>query len=105
MSFSLSLSLSIYIYIYIYIKIYVVLNNNLYITISHLKLLCYFHTPFEMWIAILNRRDYLEDIAINGKIKLHLKRIVLGIVGFIRLALSRDQRWNVLNTLMKPSVP
>jgi len=48
------------------------LNNNLYITIYFLKLPCDFHTPFEMWIVILNSRDYLEDITINGKIELHL---------------------------------
>ena len=83
----------------------VCLNNNLYLTISCLKLLCVFHTHFEMWIVIVNRRHYLEDIAINGKIELHLKRRVLGIVGRICLALSRDQRWDVLNALMKCSMP
>jgi len=50
----------------------------------------------------LNRRDYLEDITINGKIEMHLERRVSGCVGCIRLALRRDQRLDVLNTLINP---
>jgi len=41
-----------------------------------------------MWIVILNGRDYLEDIAINGKIEMHLEGIVLGCVDCTLLALS-----------------
>jgi len=58
-----------------------------------------------MWIVILKGRDYFEDIAINGWIEMHLERIVLGSVDYICIALSRDQRWDVLNPLMKPSMP
>jgi hypothetical protein len=38
-------------------------------------------------------RDYLEDIAINGRIEMHFEGIVLGSVDCIHLALSRDQNW------------
>jgi hypothetical protein len=41
-----------------------------------------------MWIVILKRRDYLEDIVINGRIDMHLEEIVLGCVNCILLALS-----------------
>jgi hypothetical protein len=103
---SLAHSSQVTLFIHTYVCVCVVgRTNNLYLTISWLKLLCDFHTTFEMWIVILNRRDYLEDITINGKIELHLDRRVLGIVGCIRLTWNRDQRWNVLNTLMKPSMP
>ena len=53
----------------------------------------------------MKRRDYFEDIAINGGIEMRLERIVLGCVDCIHIALSRDQRWDVLNPLMKPSMP
>ena len=59
------------------------LNNYLYLTISCLELVCDFHTSFEMWIVILNRRDYFEDIDIKGKIEMLPKTRVLGIVGCI----------------------
>ena len=26
------------------------------------------HMPFEIWVAILKRRDFLEIIAINGRV-------------------------------------
>jgi hypothetical protein len=42
-----------------------------------------------MWIVILKRRDYLEDIAINGRIEMHLEGIVLGYVDCTYLALNR----------------
>jgi hypothetical protein len=58
-----------------------------------------------MWIVIQKRRDYLEDIAINGRIEMHLERRVLGHVDCIHLALSRDQRWDVVITLFQPSMP
>jgi hypothetical protein len=58
-----------------------------------------------MWVVVLKRRDYLEDIAINGRIEKRLERRVLGRVDFIHLALRRDQRWDVVITLFKPSVP
>jgi hypothetical protein len=63
-----------------------------------------FHTPFEMLIVILKRRDYCQDIGINGRIDMHLERRVLGCMDCIHIALSRDQRWDVLNPLNKPSV-
>jgi hypothetical protein len=47
-----------------------------------------------MWVVILKRRDYLEDIAINGRIETHFERGVLGRVDCIHLALIRDQRWD-----------
>jgi len=56
------------------------LNNNLHLTISCLELPCGFHTAFEMWIVILERRDYFEDTAINGRIEMHLETIVFGCV-------------------------
>jgi len=42
-----------------------------------------------MWIVILKRRDYLEDIAINGRIEMHLEGIVQEWVECILLASSR----------------
>jgi len=52
-----------------------------------------------MWIVILNRKDYLENITVNGKIEIYLKKIYLEMVGCILLAVSRDQRLDVLNAL------
>jgi hypothetical protein len=40
------------------------------------------HIPYEMWIVILKRKDHLEDIAINGKIDMHLEEMVLEFVDF-----------------------
>jgi len=51
----------------------------------------WFPYTFEMWIVILKRRDYFEDIAINVQIEMHLERIVLGCFGCIRIALSRPK--------------
>ena len=81
------------------------LNNNLPLTISCLTLPCGFHTPFEMWVVILKIRDYLEDIAINGRIEMHLERRDVRHVDCIHLALSRDQRWDVVMTLIMSSMP
>jgi len=81
------------------------LNNNLNLNISCLLLPCGFHTPFEMWILILKIRDYIGDGAINVQIEMHLERMFLGCVYCILIALSRDQRWDVLNPLMKPGMP
>jgi hypothetical protein len=47
----------------------------------------------------------LDDIAINGRTEMHVEGIVLGCVDCIGLALKRDQRWDVLNVLIKPSIP
>jgi hypothetical protein len=58
-----------------------------------------------MWVVMLKRRDYLEDIAINGRIEMHLERIVLGYMDCVHLGLSRDQRWVVVITLFNPSMP
>jgi hypothetical protein len=58
-----------------------------------------------MWIVVLKRRDYLEDIAINGRIDMHLKGIVVGYVGCTLLALSRYKRWDVQKTLNKLHMP
>jgi hypothetical protein len=80
-------------------------NNNRYLTIFCVELTYGFHTLFEMWIVILKRRDYFQDIAINGRIDMHLERRVLGCVDCIHIALSRDQRWDVLNPQIKPSMP
>ena len=71
------------------------LNLNLHLTIFCLKLPCGFHTRFEMWIVILKRRDYVEDIAVNGNIDIHLERSGLRCVSCICLALSRDQSLDV----------
>ena len=78
------------------------INKNLHLTIFCLKLSCGFYTHFEMWDVILKRRDYLEDIAISGRIEMHLERRFLGHVKCIYLALSRDQRWDVVITQFKP---
>jgi len=58
-----------------------------------------------MSILILKGGDYFQHIAINGRIDMHLERRVLGGMDCIHIALSRDQRWDVLNPLIKPSVP
>ena len=31
-------------------------------------LYCGCHIPFEIWIAVMKRRDFLEVVAINGRI-------------------------------------
>jgi len=46
-----------------------------------------------MWIVILKGRAYLEDIAINGRIEMHVEGIVLGCVDCVHLTLSRDENW------------
>jgi len=82
------------------------LNNNLHLTISSLQLPpCGFHTPFYMWIVIVKGRDYFQAVAINVQIEMHLGRMVLECMDCILIALSRDQRWDVLNNLMKPGMP
>jgi hypothetical protein len=58
-----------------------------------------------MWVVMLKRRDYLEDIAINGRIEMHLERRVVGCVDCIHLSLSRDEGWFVVITLFKLSMP
>jgi hypothetical protein len=58
-----------------------------------------------MWIVILKRRDYLEDVAINGRIEMHLEGIVLGCVDCTYLALSRYKRRDVQKTLNKLLMP
>jgi hypothetical protein len=58
-----------------------------------------------MWILILKIRDYIGDVAINVQNEMHLKRMFFGCVYSILIALNRDQRWDVLNPLMKPGMP
>jgi len=41
---------------------------KLHLTVSYFVLYCVCHIPFELWNAILKRRDFLEVIAINGRI-------------------------------------
>jgi len=41
-----------------------------------------------MQIVILKKRNYFKDIAIKGRIKMHLERIVVGCVDCIFLAVS-----------------
>ena len=79
--------------------------NILNATISCLELPCGFHTPFDIWIVMLKGRDDFQYIALNVQIEMHLERMVLGCVYCILIALSRDQRWDVLNILMKRSMP
>jgi hypothetical protein len=55
--------------------------------------------------VILKSRDYLEDVAINGRIEKHLERRVLGFLDCVHLGLNRDQRWVVVLTLFKLSMP
>ena len=47
---------------------------KLHLIISCFVLYCECHIAFEIWIAILKRRDFLEVVAINGRII--LKRIL-----------------------------
>jgi hypothetical protein len=58
-----------------------------------------------MWIVIVKGRDYFQAVAINVQIEMHLGRMVLECMDCILIALSRDQRWVVLNNLMKPGMP
>jgi hypothetical protein len=58
-----------------------------------------------MWIVILKRRENLEDITINGRIEMHLERTVRECVDCTHLPLSGDKKLDVLNTLIKPSMP
>jgi hypothetical protein len=41
---------------------------KLHLSLSCFVLYCVVHTSFEIWIAILKRRDFLEVIASNGRI-------------------------------------
>ena len=65
------------------------LNNKLHLITSCFELHCGFHIHFEMRIVILKKGDYFKDIAIKGRIKKHLERIVVGCVDCILLAVSR----------------
>jgi hypothetical protein len=49
--------------------------------------------PFEIWNAILKRRDILEVIDINGRIilKCTLKVVILEYIDFISLAVNGVQ--------------
>jgi hypothetical protein len=47
----------------------------------------------------------LEEIAVNARIEMGLEKRILGHVDCIHLALSGDSRWNVVITLLKPSMP
>jgi hypothetical protein len=58
-----------------------------------------------MWIVLLKRRDCLEEIAINGRIEIHLEGIFLGCVDCTYLALSRYKGWDVQKTLNKLCMP
>jgi hypothetical protein len=42
-----------------------------------------------MWTVILKRRDYLEDVAINGRIEMHLDGVVVRCVDCTYLAVNR----------------
>jgi hypothetical protein len=47
------------------------LRGNSEITLNYISwfvLCCVCHNPFEIWNAILKRKDFLEVVAINGKI-------------------------------------
>jgi len=57
-----------------------------------------------MWIVILKKRGYFEDIAIKGRMEIHLEGIVVGYVHCILLALRRYKRLDVLNTQNKPNI-
>ena len=64
------------------------LNNQLHLITSCFELHCGFYIHFEMRIVILKKRDYFKDIAIKGRIKMHLERIVVECVDCILLAVS-----------------
>jgi hypothetical protein len=51
-----------------------------------------FHVPFEIWIAILKRREILEVIALNGRIMFEctFEEVILEYVDCISLALNVD---------------
>ena len=65
------------------------LKNKLYLIASCFELPCAFNIHFEMWIVILKKRDYFEDIAIKGRMETHHEGIVVGCVDCILLAVSR----------------
>jgi hypothetical protein len=49
-------------------------------------LTCGFHSAFEMWIVILKKREYLEDIAKMERLKCRLREELC----YVCLALSGD---------------
>jgi hypothetical protein len=57
-----------------------------------------------MWVVILWRRNYLDLMAINGRIEMHLETRVLGGVSYVQFALNRDQRWDVVISIFMPSM-
>ena len=65
------------------------LKNKLHLITSCFELPCGFHIHFEMWIVILKKRDYFEDIAIKGRMETHHEGIVVECVDCILLAVSR----------------
>jgi len=73
------------------------LKNKLHLINSCFELPFGFHIPFEVWIVFLKKR-LLVDIAINGRIGMHLEGIVLGFVDCTILALSRYKICNVQKT-------
>jgi len=58
-----------------------------------------------MWVVILKRGDYFEDIAIKGRMEMELEGIVVGCVDCIVLVLRRYKRLDVLNTQNKRNMP
>jgi len=57
------------VYIYICCAL-VVLKNKIHLITFCFELPCAFHTHYEMWIVILKKRDYFEDIAIKGRMEM-----------------------------------
>ena len=66
---------------------------KLYCSISFFVLCFGCHIAFEIWIAILKGRDFLEVIAVNGNdnIEMYFEEVVLECVDCISLAVSGDQ--------------
>ena len=64
---------------------------KLHLTISCFVSYCGCHIPFEIWIAIMERRDLQEVIAITGRIILKCIEVILEYVNCIYLVLYGDQ--------------
>jgi len=66
---------------------------KLHLTISFFVLKCGCHIAFEIWISILKRRDFLEVIAINGRmiLKFYFEGVVWKMWTAFLWALDGDQ--------------
>jgi hypothetical protein len=61
------------------------------------------HTIF--WLENPKRRDHLEDLRIDGNIRIDLGKKVWEVVDWMHLAQNREQWQTLLNTVMNLQVP